>query len=90
MLVLSNQSDLPDCQETDIYSHALWVSDYPFLRRDVFVDVVAAYETMPIAPMTPYVKINVGGTSKRKSRQSCSGTHAGSAARRIAQLLKPY
>jgi hypothetical protein len=42
MLVLSNQSDLSRiAKETDIYipSRKLWVSDYPFLRRDVFTDV---------------------------------------------------
>lgn len=42
MLVLSTRSDLSRiAKETDIYipRHKLWVSDYPFLRRDLFVEV---------------------------------------------------
>lgn len=42
MLFLSNQKDLSRiAQETDIYIPELnlWVSDYPYLRRDVFADV---------------------------------------------------
>lgn len=42
MLVLSNVDDLSRIdRETDIYipSHNMWVSDYPYLRRDVFTDV---------------------------------------------------
>ena len=42
MLVLSNRSDLSRiAKETDIYipSRNLWVSDYPFLQRDMFVEV---------------------------------------------------
>ena len=42
MLVLSNRSDLSRiAKETDIYvpRHDLWVSNYPFLRRDVFAEV---------------------------------------------------
>ena len=42
MVVLSNREDLSRiAKETDIYipSQNLWVSDYPFLQRDVFVEV---------------------------------------------------
>lgn len=42
MLVLSNQKDLSRiAKETEIYiaSQNLWVSDYPFLRQDLFVEV---------------------------------------------------
>jgi len=42
MVVLSNRGDLSRItQVTDIYipSHNLWVSDYPYLQRDVFIDV---------------------------------------------------
>lgn len=42
MVVLSNRGDLSRIAKvTDIYipSHNLWVSDYPYLRRDVFIDV---------------------------------------------------
>ncbi len=42
LVVLSNQGDLSRIAKvTDIYipSHNLWVSDYPFLRRDLFIDV---------------------------------------------------
>ncbi len=42
MLVLSNRSDLGRIAKvSDIYipRHDIWVSDYPFLRRDAFVDV---------------------------------------------------
>ena len=42
MVVLSNQSDLGRIAKvTDIYipSRKLWMSDYPYLRRDLFVDV---------------------------------------------------
>lgn len=42
MLVLSNRGDLNSIAKlTDIYipSQNLWVSDYPFLRRDVFAEV---------------------------------------------------
>ena len=42
LLVLSNQGDLSRISKvTDIYipSHNLWVSDYPFLRRDLFIEV---------------------------------------------------
>jgi hypothetical protein len=42
MVVLSNRPDLSSiAQVTDIYipSQNLWVSDYPFLQRDVFVEV---------------------------------------------------
>ncbi len=42
MVLLSNSPDLSDIDEvTDLYipSRKLWVSDYPFLQRDMFVDV---------------------------------------------------
>ena len=42
MVVLSDREDLSRIsKETDVYirSHNLWVSDYPFLQRDVFVEV---------------------------------------------------
>ena len=42
MILLSNSSDLSDIDEvTDLYipSRKLWVSDYPFLQRDMFIDV---------------------------------------------------
>lgn len=42
MVVLSNRADLSNITKvTDIYipSRDLWVSDYPFLQRDVFVEV---------------------------------------------------
>lgn len=42
MLVMSYQSDLGSIVKvSDIYipNHNLWVSDYPYLRRDAFVDV---------------------------------------------------
>jgi hypothetical protein len=42
MLVMSYQSDLSSIVKvSDIYipNHNLWVSDYPYLRRDAFVDV---------------------------------------------------
>lgn len=42
MMVLSNKADLSSIAKvTDIYipSHDLWVSDYPYLRRDFFVEV---------------------------------------------------
>jgi hypothetical protein len=42
MIVLSNQADLSRITRvSDIYisSHNLWVSDYPYLRRDTFVEV---------------------------------------------------
>lgn len=42
MVVLSNQPDLSRIANlTDVYipSRNLWVSDYPFLQRDVFVEV---------------------------------------------------
>ena len=42
MVVLSNRSDLSAIAKvTDIYipSRNLWVSDYPFLQRDIFVEV---------------------------------------------------
>ncbi len=42
MVVLSNQSDLGRIAKvTDIYipSRKLWMSDYPYLRRDLFADV---------------------------------------------------
>ena len=42
IVVLSNRSDLSlIAKETDIYipTQNLWVSDYPFLRRDVFIEV---------------------------------------------------
>lgn len=42
MLLLSNQSDLSRiAQVTDVYlpDRNLWVSDYPYLRRDVFIEV---------------------------------------------------
>lgn len=41
LVVLSNRPDLSSIAKvTDVYipSRNLWVSDYPFLRRDVFVD----------------------------------------------------
>lgn len=42
MLLMSNRSDLSTIVKvSDLYipDHDLWVSDYPFLRRDVFVEV---------------------------------------------------
>ena len=42
MLVLSNRGDLGRiAQTTDIYipDHNLWVSDYPYLQQDAFIDV---------------------------------------------------
>ncbi|NHC34170.1 hypothetical protein [Scytonema millei] len=42
MIVLSNRADLSNITKvTDIYipSRDIWVSDYPFLQRDVFVEV---------------------------------------------------
>ncbi len=42
MVLLSNSSDLSNIDEvTDLYipSRKLWVSDYPCLRRDMFIDV---------------------------------------------------
>ena len=42
MVVLSHRGDLSTiAQVTDIYipSHNLWVSDYPFLQRDIFAEV---------------------------------------------------
>ncbi len=42
MVLLSNSPDLNDIDEvTDLYipSRSLWVSDYPLLRRDMFIDV---------------------------------------------------
>jgi hypothetical protein len=42
MLVVSNRTDLSRIAQTsDIYlpDYNLWVSDYPFLRRDSFVEV---------------------------------------------------
>ena len=42
MILLSNSPDLSDIDEvTDLYipSRKLWVSDYPFLQRDMFIDV---------------------------------------------------
>ena len=42
MLLMSNRSDLSSIVKTsDIYipDHTLWVSDYPFLRRDLFEEV---------------------------------------------------
>lgn len=42
MVLLSNSPDLSDIDEvTDLYipSRKLWVSDYPCLQRDMFVDV---------------------------------------------------
>ena len=42
MLLLSNQSDLSRiARVTDVYlpDRNLWVSDYPYLRRDVFIEV---------------------------------------------------
>jgi len=42
LLVFSNRADLGRISKTsDIYipDHNLWVSDYPYLRRDAFVDV---------------------------------------------------
>lgn len=42
MVVLSNQPDLSNIVKvTDVYipSLNLWVSDYPFLQRDMFIDV---------------------------------------------------
>ncbi|MBM0741199.1 phosphate ABC transporter permease [Phormidium sp. CLA17] len=42
MLVLSNRGDLGRiAQTTDIYipDHNLWVSDYPYLQHDAFIDV---------------------------------------------------
>jgi hypothetical protein len=42
MILLSNSPDLSNIDEvTDLYipSRKLWVSDYPFLQRDMFVDV---------------------------------------------------
>ena len=42
MVLLSNSPDLSDIDEvTDLYipSRKLWVSDYPFLQRDMFIDV---------------------------------------------------
>lgn len=42
MLVLSNRDDLSRiAQGTDLYlpDHELWVSDYPYLRRDRFLEV---------------------------------------------------
>lgn len=42
MVVLSNRPDLSSIvQVTDVYipSQNLWVSDYPFLQRDVFIEV---------------------------------------------------
>ncbi len=42
MVLLSNSPDLSNIDRvTDLYipSRSLWVSDYPFLRKDMFVDV---------------------------------------------------
>jgi len=42
MVVLSNQADLSRIAKvTDVYipSRNLWVSDYPYLQRDVFIEV---------------------------------------------------
>jgi len=64
MLVLSNRADLSNIAKvTDIYipSRDIWVSDYPFLQRDVFVEVsnrirrdrIEAEEELPRPPRRP-------------------------------------
>jgi len=89
MLVLRSQTK-PYCQETDIYipRHNLWVSDYPFVRRDLFVEVVAGYETMPTT-RTPTSKITSDRVSKKDRANHQGGTQV-ALQRRVAQLLKPY
>lgn len=74
MLVLSNRSDLSRiAKETDIYipRHNLWVSDYPFVRRDLFVEVSRrirddAYNS----DSDPQDQPRRSRASKRRSRQS--------------------
>lgn len=65
MVVLSNQSDLSRIAKvTDTYiaSHDLWVSDYPFLRRDVFAEVSRRIRDEQQPPSR--------NVSRKKSRQS--------------------
>jgi hypothetical protein len=66
LVVLSNRSDLSSIAKvTDIYipSHNLWVSDYPYLRRDVFTDVSRRIRDAQDEPRPRRV-------SRRQSRQS--------------------
>ncbi len=66
MVVLSNQADLSSITKlTDIYipSQNVWVSDYPYLQRDVFLEV--SRRLRPDREQEPRRR-----SSRRKPRQS--------------------
>ncbi len=66
MVVLSNQADLSSITKlTDIYipSQNVWVSDYPYLQRDVFLEV--SRRIRPDREQEPRRR-----SSRRKPRQS--------------------
>jgi len=81
MLVLSNQSDLSRIARKRTYIFPVtWVSDYPFLRRDLLMSVAAYDDAYSSDDSVRQDQPRRRCTSKRKSRHR-SGTHAGSAAK---------
>jgi len=91
MLVLSNQSDGRIARKrTYIFPVALWVSDYPFLRRMCLLMSVAAYDDAYSSDDLRTSRSTTAPHFQKKIAPIIGGTHAGSAAKThctIAQAL---
>ncbi|MEX0269113.1 phosphate ABC transporter permease [Leptolyngbyaceae cyanobacterium UHCC 1019] len=85
MLVLSNRGDLGRiAQTTDIYipDHNLWVSDYPYLQQDAFIDVSRRLSTQfpeavnPVENPTETEPIRLKRTPKSANSQGSALTRS--------------
>ncbi len=82
MLVLSNRGDLGRiAQTTDIYipDHNLWVSDYPYLQQDAFIDVSRRLSTQYPDGADP---VEAQATRRPKRTPKSAASQEGSLARR--------
>ncbi len=95
MLVLSNRGDLGRIAQTsDIYipDHNLWVSDYPYLQQDAFIDVSRRLSTQypdaatPLeAPPQRRKRTPKGDTSKSTASTRRQSNYEADARRRSTQ-----